>query len=190
MQALFAVIALSLALLLRAFVVETFFIPTGSMEQTLRKPDRVLVNKFVYHTRGIRRGEIIVFQAPASWRRPGEGNFIKRVVGLSGDEVACCDGSGRVTVNGAALDEPYIDGDAPPSNTAFDVKVPAGRLFVLGGHRAISADSRRHADDHLGTIAQSSVVGRAFLVVWPAPDWRNLPIPATFNATPPRRPPG
>jgi signal peptidase I len=177
---------LLLALLLRTFVLETFFIPSGSMETTLRKPDRVLVNKFVYRTRAIRRGEIVVFRAPDSWRRPGEKDFIKRVVGLSGDRVACCDLSGRVTVNGVALDEPYIDPDAPPSYNAFDVTVPTGRVFVMGDHRAISADSRRHLDDHRGTIAESSVVGRAFMVVWPMADWRNLPVPPTYATARPR----
>jgi signal peptidase I len=182
---LLVVVSVVLAAGLRTFVVETFFIPSGSMETTLRQPDRVVVNKVVYHTRNVRRGEVVVFRAPPSWRRPGEKDFIKRVVGLPGDRVACCDGSGRVTVNGVALDESYLDPDAPPSYTSFDVAVPAGRVFVLGDHRAISADSRRHLDDHLGTVSESSIIGRAFLVVWPVADWRRLPVPHTFDTARP-----
>ncbi len=172
--------ALIIFVLLRTFVLEAFFIPSGSMEATLRKPDRVLVNKIVYRTRSIRRGEVVVFVAPVSWRRPGEKDFIKRVVGLPGDRVACCDSAGRVTVNNVALTEPYVDSGDRPSVTSFDVTVPTGRLFVLGDHRSVSADSRRHLADDLGTIPESSVVGRAFVVIWPVTDWRRLPIPSTY----------
>lgn len=178
--------ALLVAVLLRSFVVETFFIPSGSMEATLSKPDRVLVNKVVYRTRAIRRGEVVVFVAPASWRQPGEKDFIKRVIGLPGDRVACCDPRGRVTVNAVALDEPYLYRHDQPSAISFAVTVPAGRLFVLGDHRAVSWDSRRHPDDHQGTIAVSSVVGRAFVVVWPVSNWRTLPVPATYATARPR----
>jgi signal peptidase I len=177
-----AVVAVVLALLLRTFVVQTFFIPSGSMETTLERPDRVLVNKVVYHFRGIKRGDVVVFNAPVSWRQPGEKDFIKRVIGLPGDRVTCCDSAGRMTVDGQSLIEPYVYPGNAPSEVRFDVTVPKGRLFVCGDHRDVSADSRRHLDENKGTIPQSSLVGRAFVVVWPPRDWRGLPVPHTFDA--------
>ena len=99
----------SWSLLVRAFVLQTFYIPSESMEHTLDINDRVLVNKLVYDFRDPHRGEIIVFEAPRSWRSdPSEEDFIKRVIGVGGDHVVCCDDQGRITVNGEALDEPYI----------------------------------------------------------------------------------
>ena len=101
--------AIVVAVLVRAFVLQTFFIPSESMEHTLNINDRVLVNKLVYDFRDPRRGEIIVFNAPADWRTdPTEEDFIKRVIGVGGDHVVCCDAQRRLMVNGDALDEPYL----------------------------------------------------------------------------------
>jgi len=182
------VVAVLIAVLIRSFVVQTFYIPSGSMEPTLVPPDRVLVNKLVYRFRPILRGQVVVFVAPVSWRQPGERDFVKRVVGLPGDTVACCDPRGRVTVDGQPLDEPYLYPGNPPSQITFSVTVPAGRLFVLGDHRTVSADSRRHLQDNRGTIPISSVIGQAFVVIWPVDQWRTLPVPATFRALNSARP--
>ena len=98
---------------------------------------------------------------------PSDKDFIKRVIGVAGDHVVCCDAQGRITVNGQPLDEPYIYPGAKPSDEPFDVTVPAGRLWVMGDHRNQSADSRAHPSDHLGTIPTRNVIGRAFLRYWP-----------------------
>ena len=205
-------IALVLALLIKTFLVQAFFIPSGSMEKTLHgctgcRGDRVLVNKLVYRVRDPHRGEIVVFKGPPSWQpefaesRPGNfvtrflhdvgaalgvaapsnQDFIKRVIGVGGDHVVCCDSAGRITVNGHALDEPYLYPAARPSDQPFDVVVPKGRLWVMGDHRNDSADSRAHQTDHLGTIPVKDVIGRAFVRVWPPSRWGVLGVPKTFG---------
>jgi signal peptidase I len=178
------IVAVLVAVLVRTFVIQTFWIPSGSMEPTLRVGDRVLVNKLVYDVRDPGRGEVVVFEAPDSWRtNPNEKDFIKRVIGTAGDHVVCCDSQGRVTVNGAALDEPYVF----PGNshgTPFDVVVPKGRLFVMGDHREISGDSTKHLEDNSGTIPVPSVVGRAFLIFWPVNRLGVLSVPPTFEKVP------
>jgi signal peptidase I len=177
------IVAVLVAVLVRTFVVQTFWIPTESMEPTLLVNDRVLVNKLLYDVRDPRRGEIVVFVAPQTWRTdPNEKDFIKRVIGVAGDQLICCDARGRVTVNGRALDEPYVKGEFHGS--PFDVVVPPGRLFVMGDNRAISGDSTKHLDDNHGTIRADSVVGRAFLIFWPFDRVRILSVPATFAQVP------
>jgi len=211
-------LALLFALLCKTFLIQTFFIESGSMERTLHgcpgcSGDRVLVDKVVHDLRDIRRGEIVVFSGEGSWgsngavppsgggwfARAGRGvaravgaaapagtDYVKRVIGLPGDRVACCTADGRVTVQPAgalkpvALEEPYVfedDGQAfcaagvgnsfcPPG--AEGVLVPEGRLWVMGDHRSGSADSRAHLSGPAsGTIPQDEVVGRAFVIVWP-----------------------
>jgi len=113
---------------------------------------------------------------------PNEKDFIKRVIGVPGDHVVCCDSQGRITVNGVPLSEDYLfPGDAP-SEQDFNVTVPAGRLWVMGDHRSSSSDSRYHTGDPGGgTIAIDRVVGRAFVVVWPFSDWSWLSRPETFG---------
>jgi len=201
------VIALVLAALLKTFVVQVFSIPSGSMENTLLPGDRVLVNKLVYHTRGIARGDIVVFSGQGSWgpdTPPPPGNpvlrffddvkdlvgfsapgtdYIKRVIGLPGDHVACCDASGQITVNGVPLSEKsYLYPGDPPSESPFNVTVPAGHLWVLGDNRSNSADSRYHTDDPgAGSVPESAVVGRAFVIIWPFSQISDMPIPATFQ---------
>jgi signal peptidase I len=215
------IIALVLALLIKTFLVQAFYIPSASMEDTLQGGpefsggptkghpyDRVLVNKLVYDFRDPHRGEIIVFKKPPGWpdestyhapsnpvarflhnvgsaigvAPSGGSDFIKRVIGVAGDHVACCTPDHQVTVNGHPLDEPYIDlTTADPSQhasafTTFDRTVPKGELFVMGDHRDDSDDSRVN-----GFVPVSNVIGRAFIVIWPVSDWKTLPIPSTFR---------
>ena len=201
------VVALVLAVIIKTYAIQAFFIPSGSMENTLEINDRVLVNKLVYDVRGIHRGDIVVFNGDGSWdpgAPPANANFaekfvdgfasmfgfghpgdilIKRVIGLPGDRVACCDAQGRVTVNGVPLTEQsYLyPGDAP-SEIRFNIVVPPGRLWVMGDHRLISDDSRDHlGDPGGGTVPENAVIGRAFVIIWPLSRWRFLPIPATFE---------
>ncbi|HEY2949290.1 MAG TPA: signal peptidase I [Micromonosporaceae bacterium] len=184
-------VAILVAILVRAFVLQTFYIPSPSMEHTLNIYDRVLVNKLVYDFRSPHRGEIVVFKAPSDWRSSAEGeDFIKRVIGVGGDEVACCDQQGRLQVNGDSLDEPYLYSAAgvtdPAADRSFKVTVPKGRLWVMGDHRSASGDSLEHWEQSKGdiqeaTIPDSSVVGRAFVVFWPVARAKWLPVPDTFS---------
>ncbi len=192
------VVAFVVALLVRVFVLQTFYIPSESMEHTLDINDRVLVNKVLYDFRGPHRGEIVVFKSPVSWRGdPTEIDFIKRVIATGGDHVVCCDDRHRLLVNGYALNEPYLfrdaDGSADrPSDEPFDVTVPKGRLWVMGDHRSHSGDSReqflRTKDPRAATIPEDTVVGRAFVVFWPVSRWEWLGVPSTFDRVP--NPPG
>jgi signal peptidase I len=201
-------IAFGLAILLKTFLVQAFSIPSGSMENTLQIGDRVMVNKVVYHVRDIKRGDIVVFNGVDSFTPevsipeptgvvsksltwvaslvgfapPSEKDFIKRVIGIPGDHVVCCDAKGRITVNGVPLDEPYLYPGNVPSSTVFDITVPAGRLWVMGDHRDASSDSRAHiGQPGGGTIPADKVIGRAFVVIWPASHWQWLSGPATFD---------
>jgi len=220
---LLILIALVIALLVKTFVIQAFYIPSGSMENTLKVGDKIVVNKLVYRFRSIQPGDIVVFDGAGSWNplppasrpssdplvraynatigsllrsitglfgtTPGQTDYIKRVIGVPGDRVACCNAQGLITVNGVALHEQaYLypgdtPSDAPEGYSGhFSITVPAGRLWVLGDNRAVSADSRLHQDDpgH-GTIPENEVIGRAFMIVWPLSRWRILPIPSTFT---------
>ncbi len=201
-------VALLLALAIKAFAFQAFYIPSGSMEPTLEVGDRVLVNKIVYRMRDIERGDVVVFNGLDSFtpevsapepttpagrllRRaaaafgfapPGERDFIKRVIGIPGDRVACCDPEGRVTVNDVPLNEDYVHPGNAASDVSFDVQVPPDRLWVMGDHRSRSADSRAHlGDPGGGTVPADKVIGRAFVVVWPLDNAGVLSIPATFG---------
>lgn len=188
-------VAVLVAFLVRTFLVETFWIPSGSMEHTLDINDRVLVNKLVYDFRDPHRGEIVVFEAPESWRSSlTDKEFIKRVIAIGGDRVVCCDSQGRITVNGVPLNETYLHRDEsgvmdPPSRDEFDVVVPPGRLWVMGDHRSESGDSRQNYvtthDVMQATIPVDSVVGRAFVLFWPLGRWTWLTVPETFASVPP-----
>jgi len=200
------VAAAVLTLLVKAFVVQVYRIPSASMENTLQVGDRVLVNKVVYHFRGIARGDVIVFSGQDSWGpdapppssdpvvrifddvlsgiglQNNQTYYIKRVIGLPGDHVACCT-DGKVTVNGVALSEgSYVYPGNPPSSFKFSEVVPAGHLWVMGDHRSDSEDSRYNTGDPGGgAIPENQVVGRAFLIIWPPSQIRDLPIPSTFQ---------
>lgn len=229
------VVAFLLALLIKHFLVQPFFIPSGSMEHTLDVGDRVLVNKVVYDTRGPHRGEIVVFNgldnfddgiviAPASnglqkvlrkvtsaigFGTASEKDYIKRVIGLPGDRVMCCDSAGSVVVTPAGgtpapLTEPYVfQNDStdtkyfceaviragggsrqracPPG--ARGLLVPKGRLWVMGDHRGDSADSRFHINDaNSGTVPIDQLVGPAVLTVYPFSRFGLLRVPSTFSS--------
>ncbi|TDB84918.1 signal peptidase I, partial [Micromonospora fluostatini] len=212
---LLLIVAFCLAVLIRTFLLQAFFIPSGSMENTLLVGDRVLVNKVVYDVRDPVRGEVVVFRGTEQWvpqvdtepdpglggrfartvgdlvgvSRPGEKDFIKRVIGLPGDRVECCDEQGRVTVNGVPLDETYVFQDSPldiPPNPAecrarrfTEIVVPPGQIFVMGDHRLVSQDGRCQ-----GPVPIDNVVGRAFMVVWPSARWSALGVPQTFEGIP------
>ncbi|MGW0770299.1 signal peptidase I [Streptomyces sp. NPDC002676] len=171
-------------LLLNAFVLQPFQIPSGSMEQGLRVGDRVLVNKLAYRFGAQpRRGDVVVFDGTGYF---GHADYVKRVVGVGGDHVVCCDKAGRIQVNGQAVDESafLFPGDTP-SSVPFDVVVPEGRLFLLGDHRADSSDSR----DHLGSpgggmIPVGEVIGRAEWIVWPFAHWTHLTRPSAYARVP------
>ena len=200
------VFALVLALIIKTFVVQAFFIPSSSMENTLEIGDKVLVNKMVYDFRAIHRGDIVVFNGEGSWdpmtsqtappltrlwnsiiglfgTAPGVHDYIKRVIGIPGDHVACCNAQGQIAVNGVQLREKsYLYPGNAPSTIRFSVTVPPGRLWVMGDHRNVSYDSRGHqALPGNGTVPENKVVGRAFVIVAPVSRWRVLSIPATFQ---------
>jgi signal peptidase I len=186
-------VAILVAVLVRAFVLQTFYIPSPSMEHTLEINDRVLVNKLVYDFRSPERGEIVVFKAPGEWRNQPEGeDFIKRVIGVGGDHVVCCDAQGRLQVNGQPLDEPYVYADGgladPVADDRFDITVPANRLWVMGDHRSASGDSLEHwersRDLTVSTIPVDAVVGRAFVVFWPVNRATWLSVPDGFAPVP------
>ena len=208
------VVALLIALVLKTFLVQAFVIPSGSMEQTIRIGDRVLVDKLTpWFGSRPERGEVVVFKDPGGWleqeKKPvepdpvgvkqvkegltwigllpsaDEQDLIKRVVAVGGDTVKCCDKNGQVTVNGVPLSEPYVFPGDRPSKIPFEVKVPEGRLFVMGDHRSNSADSRYHLDGkYQGTVAEDGVVGRAVVIGWPIGHWRQLEVPETYARIP------
>ena len=187
--------AVVLSLIIKTFLAQAFFIPSASMENTLEIGDRVLVTKLAPGPFDVHRGDIVVFKDPGGWlpapapvtpnpvrdtfhtaltdigllpQDSGE-HLIKRIIGLPGDHVTCCDDSRRVTVNGVGSSEPYLKPGSLPSEVPFDVTVPAGRLWVMGDNRQNSRDSRGHISEAGdGTIPLANVVGVAFSRVWPA----------------------
>ncbi|GGX73059.1 signal peptidase I [Streptomyces fructofermentans] len=208
-------VALLIALVLKTFLVQAFVIPSGSMEQTIRIGDRVLVDKLTpWFGSKPERGDVVVFKDPGGWledEQPtakkedpivvkqvkegltfigllpsdNEKDLIKRVVAVGGDTVKCCDPQGRVTVNGMPLDEAYIHPGNKPSSFGFEVKVPEGRLWVMGDHRANSADSRFHrTESYNGTVSEDEVVGRAMVIAWPIGHWSRLKEPDTYASVP------
>ncbi len=197
--------ALVLAIVIKAFFVQAFYIPSGSMNDTLVLDDRILVQKVSYWAGDAERGDIVVFSDPGGWLGPAEvrtadnpvtrgletfglyptgGHLVKRVIGVGGDHVVCCDKDGRVTVNGTPLHEgSYLAAGEKPSLIRFDVEVPEGYIWVQGDNRSNSADSRVHlGDPGGGFIPVDDVVGKVFAVVWPWGHAKMMERPATFES--------
>ncbi|AEG43960.1 signal peptidase I [Isoptericola variabilis] len=193
--AIIVVSALVLSWLIKSFLVQAFFIPSASMEDTLIEGDRVMVSRLVPTVLDVHRGDVVVFKDPGGWLDPVEpvdhgpvGNaitdvmtfvgllpqdtgehLIKRVIGVPGDQVTCCDAEGRVSVNGVPIDEErYVKPGSEPSEVDFAVTVPDGMLFVMGDNRQNSRDSRYNTGNPGGGfVPMSNVVGTAFATVWP-----------------------
>jgi signal peptidase I len=186
--------ALIVSIIVKTFFLHFFFIPTGSMENTLQVGDRIAVNKFGALFSEIKRGEIVVFADPDNWlgQAPDDQNsgligqgknllitigvvpdpakqyLIKRVIGVGGDTVICCDDQDKLQVNGKSVNEPYVYENDKASESNFNVTVPEGFIWVMGDHRAASSDSRFHTNDvNSGMVPLSKVVGRATFIVWP-----------------------
>ena len=188
------VVALVVSLFIKTFVIQFFFIPSGSMENTLQIDDRVAVNRLPFISNDIKRGDVVVFRDPDNWLpaadietapfviakakaalvavgvlpNPAKQYLVKRVVGVGGDRVICCNTTGKITVNGQEMIEPYVFAGNVPSDMNFDVTVPKGKLWVMGDHRGASADSRFHQDDiNKGFVPLNRVTGRVLAVIWP-----------------------
>lgn len=204
-------VAFLLSFLIKTFIARSFYIPSGSMEDTLQVGDRIIVNQFKPKVFPLERGNVVVFKDPGGWLFPNnepEPNdmqkalqflgfipdtsneyLVKRVIGLPGDRVKCCDAHGKMSVNGKAIDEPYVKlppGESRASGLAFDVTVPKNSLWVLGDNRYASKDSRYNQDQpgH-GFVPLENVVGEAFVINWPLDRLRLLPGQGeTFKAVP------
>jgi signal peptidase I len=197
---LLLVVAVVLSLVIKTFLVQMFFVPSESMEPLFIKDDRILVQKVSYWAGDVQRGDVVVFDDPGGWLGPEPklnplqkvmsaiglyptgGHLVKRVIGIGGDRVKCCDAKGRVMVNGVPLTEPYVKKRESPSDEDFDARVPPGRLWVMGDNRANSEDSRFHGNlpGH-GTIPESSVVGKVWAIVWPLSRFDVIGRPSTFD---------
>ena len=187
-------VALVVSLFIKSFLVQFFYIPSGSMENTLQIKDRVAVNKVPFISNNIKRGDVVVFRDPDNWLpemidystnqfvakaksalvtvgvlpNPAKQYLVKRVVGVGGDRIVCCTKEGNLTINGVEVTEPYIFAGNKPSEMNFDVTVPKGKLWVMGDHRGASADSRYHQEDiNKGFVPLSKVTGRVVGVIWP-----------------------
>lgn len=201
--------AMAISIFLKALLIQAFYIPSGSMENTLQINDRVIVNKLGMHLGDIGRGDVVVFKDPGGWLPepyvddqvtigeriksffvsvgflpdPADQDLIKRVIGVGGDTVKCCDAKGRIMVNGKSIDEPYVFSGNVPSDLKFEVKVPKGSIWVMGDHRGASEDSRYHQEDpRKGMVPLKSVVGRAVAVIWPVSHLKTLPRPDNLTA--------
>jgi signal peptidase I len=198
-------VALILSILVRTFLAQAFFVPSSSMENTLRVQDRILVSKLTTQIGGVHRGEIVVFTDPGGWlpepapvggaagavrsvlmwvgllpSDTGE-DLVKRVIAVGGDHIVCCDAKERIVLNGVALDETYIKPEGGTAQVRFDVTVPADRFFVMGDNRGDSSDSRFHLEADQGTVPRANVVGRVVAVIWPMSAWSGEQIPSIFE---------
>jgi signal peptidase I len=208
-------IAIVASFLIKTFLVRSFFIPSASMENTLQIHDRILVNELVPGLVPLQRGDVVVFKDPGGWLEPSEpvaqapvvaaaewalslvglstadsnDHLIKRVIGLPGDHITCCNALGQMSVNGTPLDEPYIlrpEGTTDASAIPVDVTVPKDSLWVMGDNRYNSKDSRyNRGTPTKGFVPIKDVVGRAFVVSWPVAHWQYLTDhPETFGGVP------
>lgn len=211
-------IALLVSFLIKTFLLRPFFIPSASMNATLVEEDRVLVNQLVPNIVPLNRGDVIVFEDPGGWLpavKPPEkepvpalvdgffkgiglvpedahNHLVKRVIGLPGDHVTCCNAYGQMEINDVAIREPYIisDDQNRASGQAFDVTVPENAVWVMGDNRFNSQDSRAHQDlPTKGFVPYDNIVGRAFMINWPLDRFGFLGnYPEVFAAVPNRRP--
>lgn len=176
-------VALGCALFLGGFVwgaivYQPYTVPTDSMQPTVNPGDRVLAQRL--HGAAVHRGDIVVF-TDQDW---GNVPLVKRVVGVGGDKVACCDKQGHLTVNSTPVTEPYLNDRGPASATGFSVRVPTGRLFMLGDNRSVSEDSRVHLTDADGTVPVSAVAARVDATLWPLGRMSDAKRPTSFAALP------
>jgi signal peptidase I len=207
------VVAVLASFLIKTFLIRSFYIPSASMQETLQVGDRILVNELVPGLVPLQRGDVVVFTDPGGWlhndpvaaptnpvsaaaewmlslvglsTEDANDHLVKRVIGLPGDHVTCCNALGQMSVNGTPLAEPYVvlqPGSRAVSGTSFDITVPKDRLWVMGDNRYDSADSRYNRDTpSKGYVPISDVVGRAFVVSWPVSHWFWLSdYPSTFD---------
>lgn len=186
------VIAVVLSFLIKTFLFRAFYIPSESMVSTLDVNDRIFVNLLVPEPFALSRGDVVVFKDTKGWLTPtpekadgpltwvqnsltfvgllpdnSEQHLVKRVIGLPGDHVICCDADGRLTINGSPLDETYVNPAETPEIRNFDVVVPAGKVWVMGDNRNHSADSRSHADSNGGFVDLADIEGKAAVIAWP-----------------------
>jgi signal peptidase I len=195
--------AMVMAVIVKTFFLQAFYIPSESMEPTMLVDDKILVQKVSYWGGDVKRGDIVVFDDPGGWlsgedsRQPSNflqsglekvglfptgGHLIKRVVGVGGDTVVCCTG-GKLTINGTALDEPYLFDETVTKDRTFEVKVRDGYLWVMGDNRGNSSDSREHmGDPGGGQVSEKAVVGKAWVRVWPLKRAGFIGKPSTFEA--------
>lgn len=205
------VVSLFISIIIKAFLIQAFYIPSGSMQTTLEINDRVIVNKLGNFFSDVKRGDVVVFRDPGGWLPPAyqekrsaplqalrnglvfvglapdpaKQHLIKRVIGVGGDRVVCCDKTGALTINGKPVKENYIYAGNKPSEMNFDVTVPQGYIWAMGDHRAASEDSRYHQEDATkGMVPLNKVVGRAFLIIWPVRHFSLLPRPEALTAIP------
>ena len=195
--------AMVMAVVVKTFFLQAFYIPSESMEPTMLVNDKILVQKVSYWGGDVKRGDIVVFDDPGSWLGaeesnrannvvqkalekvglfPTGGHLIKRVNGVGGDTVECCT-DGKLTVNGVQLDEPYLLDETATKDETFEVKVKKGYLWVMGDNRGNSSDSRAHqADPGGGQVSEKAVVGKAWVRVWPLGRAGFIKKPSTFDA--------
>lgn len=203
-------IAVVLSFIIKTFLFRAFFIPSESMVSTLDINDRIFINLLVPRPFALERGDVVVFKdtqgwleatqkeppGPFSWVQDGlifvgllpddnEQHLVKRVIGLPGDHVVCCDDKGRVSVNGKALDEVYVNKAETPVPEKFDVVVPEGKIWVMGDNRNHSSDSRKHRETNGGFINLPDVEGKATVIAWPLNRWQILDnYPGVFAGVP------
>ena len=182
--------ALILSILVRTFLIQAFYVPSASMEDTLQENDRIIVSKISTKLTGIDRGNVIVFHDPGGWLGEGfpnpydtpvgrvlqaigivpanSGNdLVKRVIGVANDKIECCDAQGMITVNGVGMDESYIRDGVNTDQVTFSVLVPEGNVFVMGDNRGNSEDSRFHLDKNNGMVPLEEIIGRVAMRIWP-----------------------
>lgn len=201
---LLLVLALVTSIVVKAFFVQMFFVPSASMRPELIEDDRILVEKMSTWDGEVDRGDVVVFKDPGGWLGatpeptgpqkllslvglyPDGGHLVKRVVATGGDRVVCCDADGAITVNGEPLEEgDYLRDGVEPSQKKFQVVVPDDAIWVMGDNRSNSQDSRFHmTDPGKGSVPLENVVGKVWAIVWPSSRFEVLDTPQTYQAVP------